>query len=300
MYRSKDDFSRLCPFTLFLYYAVLLAASAFTLHPICIAVGVVGECCYAARLSRGRFFRKAPLFVLPGFAAALINVLFNHRGVTVLFRLPGGNSVTLEAVCYGAAAAFALIGLCIGFYCFASVFTADELTALFSRAMPVISVMLSMILRFIPLFVRRFKKINETRKALGKGTAAPGLLGKLKELAVIFTILIGSALEGSLITADSMKSRGYALKGRTAFSIYRFDHRDRTVVIVLFICLTLTAMAVMLDQTYILYDPEIIFNRITWVSYIFYAAYAVMLLLPLGLELYGAQRLRSSLAGAYQ
>jgi energy-coupling factor transport system permease protein len=97
-----------------------------------------------------------------------------------------------------------------------------------------------------------------------------------------------------------MKSRGYALKGRTAFSIYRFDHRDRTVVIVQFICLTLTAMAVMLDQTYILYDPEIIFNRITWVSYIFYAAYAVMLLLPLGLELYGAQRLRSSLAGAYQ
>ena len=218
MYRSKDDFSRLCPFTLFLYYAVLLAASAFTLHPICIAVGVVGECCYAARLSRGRFFRKAPLFVLPGFAAALINVLFNHRGVTVLFRLPGGNSVTLEAVCYGAAAAFALIGLCIGFYCFASVFTTDKLTALFSRAMPVISVMLSMILRFIPLFVRRFKKINETRKALGKGTAAPGLLGKLKELAVIFTILIGSALEGSLITADSMKSRGYGLSGRTSYS----------------------------------------------------------------------------------
>ena len=60
------------------------------------------------------------------------------------------------------------------------------------------------------------------------------------------------------------------------------------------------AMAVMLDQTYILYDPEIIFNRITWVSYIFYAAYAVMLLLPLGLELYGVQRLKSSLAGAYR
>ena len=221
MYRSKDDFSRLCPFTLFLYFAVLLAASAFTLHPLCIAVGVVGECCYAARLSHGRFFRKAPLFVLPGFAAALINVLFNHRGVTVLFRLPSGNAVTLEAIYYGAAAAFTLIGLCIGYYCFATLFTTDKLTGLFSRFLPVISVMLSMILRFIPLFVRRFKKINEARKALGKGTSARGVIAKLRELAVIFTILIGSALEGSLVTADSMKSRGYGLSGRTSYARIR-------------------------------------------------------------------------------
>ena len=116
----------------------------------------------------------------------------------------------------------------------------------------------------------------------------------------LLSILITWTLESFGTSSASMKSRGYALKGRTAFSIYRFDHRDRTVVIFLFVCLTLTAMAVMLDQTYILYDPEIIFNRITWISYIFYAAYAAMLLLPLGLELYGAQRLRSSLAGAYR
>ena len=35
------------------------------------------------------------------------------------------------------------------------------------------------------------------------------------------------SLENAIETADSMKSRGYGLPGRTAFSIYRFDDRDK-------------------------------------------------------------------------
>ena len=34
-------------------------------------------------------------------------------------------------------------------------------------------------------------------------------------------------LENAIETADSRKSRGYGLPGRTAFSIYRFDDRDK-------------------------------------------------------------------------
>jgi len=38
-------------------------------------------------------------------------------------------------------------------------------------------------------------------------------------------------LENAIETADSMKSRGYGLPGRTAFSIYRFDRRDKTILL---------------------------------------------------------------------
>jgi energy-coupling factor transport system permease protein len=38
------------------------------------------------------------------------------------------------------------------------------------------------------------------------------------------------ALENAIETADSMKSRGYGLPGRTAFSIYRFDNRDKAAL----------------------------------------------------------------------
>lgn len=281
MDKFRDDFSRLCPFTLFLYFAMLLVASALTMHPVCIALGVAGECCYAAILTRGRFLRKAPLFVLPGFIAALINVLFNHRGVTVLYRLPSGNPVTLEAINYGAAAAFALIGLCIGFYCFSLVFTTDKLTSLFSRFLPVLSVMLSMILRFIPLFVRRFRKINEARSALGKGTAARGIFAKIKELAMIFTILIGSALEGSLITADSMKSRGYGLSGRRSYTRAKATAAD---IVICFLSAVLGggcifgAVSGRLDCVYY---PRLYLPKADGVFTALMAAYAALVFLPL-------------------
>lgn len=37
-------------------------------------------------------------------------------------------------------------------------------------------------------------------------------------------------------TADSMKSRGYGLPGRTAFSLYRYSRRDRLLLLWLALC----------------------------------------------------------------
>ena len=66
----------------------------------------------------------------------------------------------------------------------------------------------------------------------------------------------------------------------------------------LFLCLTLITMAVMFNQTNIYYDPEIIMNRVTPVSVIFYAAYAVFLLLPMGLQMAGEMKYARLLSGA--
>ena len=46
----------------------------------------------------------------------------------------------------------------------------------------------------------------------------------------VFSILVTWSLENAIETADSMKSRGYGLPGRTAFSIYRLDSRDRAML----------------------------------------------------------------------
>ena len=83
-----------------------------------------------------------------------------------------------------------------------------------------------------------------------------------------------------------MKSRGYTLKGRTAYSLYRFDNRDRSVVITMFACLTIIAMGIMLDQTKMLINPHIVMNPITVLSYVFYAVYAFYCLLPMTLQIY--------------
>lgn len=50
---------------------------------------------------------------------------------------------------------------------------------------------------------------------------------KVRYALNMVSILVTWALENAIETADSMKSRGYGLKGRTAFSIYRFNRRDK-------------------------------------------------------------------------
>ncbi len=59
---------------------------------------------------------------------------------------------------------------------------------------------------------------------------------RLKTAVTILSIMLTWSLESAVETADSMKSRGYGLPGRTAFSIYRFDARDAAVICWLAAC----------------------------------------------------------------
>lgn len=58
----------------------------------------------------------------------------------------------------------------------------------------------------------------------------------------------------------------------------------------IFLCLTFVASAILLDQTEIYYNPEIIMNPVTPMSFVFYVAYAVLLLLPMGSQIAGEIR----------
>ena len=59
-----------------------------------------------------------------------------------------------------------------------------------------------------------------------------------------------------------------------------------------FACLTVTLMGVMLKQMDMQYDPRIVFPAITSMSWQFFAGYAVLCLMPLGLELWTEYQFR--------
>ena len=96
-------------------------------------------------------------------------------------------------------------------------------------------------------------------------------------------MLITWTIDSFTIASESMCSRGSSLRGRKAFSIYRFDNRDRAYVIGLFLCLTLTMMAVLLGQTDMVYDPKILWTK---VNPLFCIGYASLCLMPMGLEIW--------------
>ena len=225
---KKDAFGSCHPAVSFAYFALVIGCGMFFMHPVCLGVSLLGSVSYYIRLRRlrggkaARFFLRLALPVM--LLAAAVNTLFNHRGDTVLCLLPTGNKLTLESILYGAAAAVMLVSVLAWFGCYTEIMTSDKFMYLFGRVIPSLSLVLSMTLRFVPRFKERFEQVTEARICMGKTARSP--LGKLQNAVTCFLTVAAWSLENSIVTADSMKSRGYGLRGRTSFSVFVFTERD--------------------------------------------------------------------------
>lgn len=224
----KDSFSRYHPLVNFLYFGLVLVFSMVFLHPVCLAISM--GCAFAWSCSLGG--RKALKFNLLGLLPMMIfmaamNPLFSHEGATILAYFPDENPLTLESIWYGIGAAAMLVTVVCWFSCYNKVMTSDKFVYLFGRVIPALSLVLSMVLRFVPKFKEQLHVVSNAQKCVGRDAGSGSLLQKIKHGIRILSVMITWALENAIETADSMKSRGYGLPGRTSFSLYRFDGRDQ-------------------------------------------------------------------------
>ena len=130
---------------------------------------------------------------------------------------------------YGIVLASMLFIAILWFSCYNEVMTTDKFVYLFGRVIPALSLVLSMVFRFVPKFSAQVKVIRNGQKCVGRDMSNGKLIKKIRYGLTILSILITWALENAIDTSDSMRARGYGLKGRSAFSIYHFDRRDVTV-----------------------------------------------------------------------
>ncbi len=63
------------------------------------------------------------------------------------------------------------------------------------------------------------------KKSMGRDVSEGSLFNRIRAGFNMLSILVTWALENAIETSDSMRSRGYGLKGRTAFSIYKFTKK---------------------------------------------------------------------------
>ena len=233
----SDAFSRYHPLVNFLFFALVLAYSMVLLHPVCLLISLAGAIAYAVGLNGRRGARFTLRVALPVMLlAAIVNPAFNHGGVTVLCYLPTGNPLTLESILYGLAAGAMLCTVLLWFSCYNAVMTSDKFVYLFGRVIPALSLVLSMALRFVPRFRRQMETVRRAQFCIGRDVAAGSVWQRTKKAITVFSIMVTWALENAIETADSMKSRGYGLKGRTAFSIFRMEERDRYALLWLGFC----------------------------------------------------------------
>ena len=234
---NKDTFSSYHPIINFLYFALVLIFTMFFMHPVSLIISLVSAWTYAVYLNGSRTIRLSLMYLLPMMLmAALINPAFNHEGATILLYLPTGNPLTLESIVYGLASAVMLASVITWFSCYTAVMTSDKFVYLFGRIIPALSLILSMTLRFVPKFKAQFHVVSEAQRCVGRDMVNGALPQRLKNAITILSIMVTWCLESAIETADSMKSRGYGLPGRTAFSIYRFDDRDKAALCWLCFC----------------------------------------------------------------
>ena len=276
-------FERCHPAVNLIYFAAVLVGMITFQHPVFLVISFL--CAYAYSVKRNGW--KAVVFnlcLLPFVVAfALYYSSYTHFGMTVLRQNFVGNNMTQESLVYGFVLGVTGAGVCIWFSCVFSVFTTDKVVYLFGKVSPRLSLFLAILLRMIPRIKKEAKRINMAQQGIGRGANQGNLWQRLRNSLRIFSMLITWTIDSLTIAAESMRSRGSSLRRRKAFSIYRFDNRDRLFVIGLFLCLTLTMMAVLLGQTDMVYDPKIIWTQ---VNPLFCIGYGVLCLMPLGLELW--------------
>lgn len=220
---------RLHPVCAFVYFACVIAVSMLTQHPavvtVCALMGMTlyGVLCGARRLLTSLKL-SLPLFVL----MALLNPIFSHKGSTVVLFL-NDNPVTLEATVYGIFSAAMLVAVLYWFACLGEIMTSDKLIYLFGRIIPRLSLLLSMTLAAVPRLRRQYREILDAQMATGLWNDE-SYTARLRLRLLAVSALTSRALEGSIDTADSMRARGYGLRGRTAYSLYRFTPSDAVVL----------------------------------------------------------------------
>lgn len=226
------------PATLMIYFISVLLVAMFVSNLVLQLLSLSGAILFSVMLQKrseilGNIGFYIPLFLL----IAITNPLFSHNGVTPLFFL-NGNPVTFEAIIYGIAIAVMIVGVMIWFKCYGEIMSSDKFLYLFGKAIPKLSLVLSMAFRFIPLFKRQLQKVNKAQKALGL-YSSKSFMDKLRSSSSVFMAMISWSLENSMDTSDSMKARGYGLKGRTTFTLFRLYSDD---IVLMTLCVSLMAI----------------------------------------------------------
>ena len=277
----RDSFADYHPFINFLYFALVIGFSLVLAHPLAQGIALVCAIAYSVSATGKKSLLFLLRYCLPMvLLTAFINPAFNHEGTTTLLYFSNGNPLTLESILYGFAAGAMLVTLLLWFASFNRVMTSDKFIYLFGKVIPALSLVLSMSLRFVPKFKTQMATVAEAQRSIGRDVSSGSLWSRTKTAIVIFSIMITWALENAIETADSMKSRGYGLKGRSAFSIYRFDERDKYTCIWFSFCGAFLLVGTMLMAFGFRYFPNIRYAPLDMTTIPFYGVYFALCITP--------------------
>ena len=286
-----NEFKTYHPIVNFIYFAFVIGFSCVFMHPICLVISLLSGFAYSVLLKGRKAIKTNLIYMLPTLTfAAFINPAFNHEGITIISYLPSGNPLTLESVVYGLAAAIMIVSVICWFSCYTEIMTSDKFIYLFGRIIPSLSLILSMTLRFVPRFSAQLKVITNAQRCIGRDVSNGSIIQRAKHGLLILSIMTTWALENAIETADSMKSRGYGHSGRTAFSIFTFDKRDKKALLCIVILGIYTLAGKLVGGMYFRYFPSLQTGNFSMYGLSVFIAYFALCICPIIIEVYEVRK----------
>ena len=276
----KDSFSSYNPIINFTFFIGAIILGMFFIHPVYLAASVVLSAVYLVTIKGAKSFKTIAALCVVFVVVSLINPLFNTRGDTVLFTY-FNRPYTLEALFYGMSTGAMLVSVLLWFASYNEVMTSDKFLYIFGTSIPSLSLILTMVLRLVPSYERKATQIASARKCVGKAGDAGEKREKIDNGLTVLSALTSWALEGAIVTADSMRSRGYGTAKRTSFSIYRFEARDKLLTLTMFLLIAAVITAASQGSTSASYIPNAVIAKIdNGYSVIGVASYTGFLSIP--------------------
>lgn len=269
-----NGINRLNPLTIAVYYFSVLGILMFQMNPIILVIAFISNL-HMNSVNNNRLNKKevkgyVGLFLI----MALVNPLFYHNGITVLFYM-NNNPVTLEAVVYGVVMAFTLIVVLRLCAMMSKILSSDKIMYLVGKISKKAALIISMSLKFIPQYRRQADKIREAQKVLGF-YKEDTIFDKLKGNMYVFSAVLTWSLEHSMETADSMRGRAYGVGKRTQYSNYRIAKID-IITISMMLFLDMVIVVIMnVAKVNTIYYPAIIMPKFNLQIVIFYIAYIIL------------------------
>lgn len=289
-------FSSYHPSVLMVYFAAVIAITMFAGHPVLLVLALAGGFCLSLTAEESaRSVKNLVFFSLFFILISLSNPLFSHKGITVLFFL-NSNPVTLESLFYGMGTGAMVVGVMYWFRNYSAIMTTEKFLYLFGRIMPRLTLVFSMVIRFIPLFTNQIRKVANSQKALG-GFSEEGYIARIKSGINVFSVMITWSLEMAVETSDSMRSRGYGIQKRSSFSIYRFTARDLLMLLFLAGLSGYVLFGMSTGSMFFAYYPGMTAISTDFTAMSVYAAFACLVFLPSLIEIKEIVKWKYSLSG---
>jgi energy-coupling factor transport system permease protein len=204
------------------------------------------------------------------------------------------NPITLEAMFYGICSAVSLIAILAWFSCYNQVIKSDKFLYLFAKLTPSAALLITMTMRMISKLKYQLKTISHAQQTIGLAQNTGSLTERVKKRMRVISILLSWAMEEAIETADSMQARGYGLKNRTTFSVFKFAKRDGLVLGLMSVLAGICFAGYFLGYGTMQFYPAIRPINLSTQAIVLYLVFAGLAFLPTIIEVRESCKWRSS------